>query len=98
MIRGAVIEGEAGDWSSPAGRVGVLRLNIVGDVAAGEEPHADAGAVPDGGINTSRLVVETRAVGALIGHSERATRVVSIESRALGAEDRGDGRDVGPQC
>lgn len=71
----------------PGGRVRVAGLDVLRDLAAGEEPYRDALRVPLVGEDAAALAVKVFAEGAGVGVEEATARVVAVLGRALGVCD-----------
>ncbi|KAI6766477.1 hypothetical protein HG531_011699 [Fusarium graminearum] len=81
---------ELGSGSSPGCRIGVARLNVLGNTTAVEEPDSDVVRSPLGGVDSAANVVETITIvlvisGALAATLARTTSVAVVvdESSAL---------------
>ena len=96
VLRGVarVVVGEQRGRGAPRSRVRSGTLDVLGDLATGEEPHGDAGAVPEVGEHASALLVEgvTETVAAVL--SDGAAGVVAVRAGAgVALEVTGHGLD-----
>lgn len=81
--------------SSPSGRVGVLALNVAGDLASREEINADGGRVPQCGVNTTTVGIEAAAVGVGVTGQDLTAGVVILTGRVDVAVRGGHGSGEG---
>lgn len=81
--------------SSPTGRVGLLALDVAGNLASREEVDADGGRVPQSGVNAASVGVEAAAVCSGVTGQDLTASIGRLAGRVDVAVGSGHGSGEG---